>query len=78
MDRVENVASKNSSIVASVFVAAATFLPSRCISRIVGYTDRWKGFMKYADVMGSGVMIYIPCFIKTGSAIQKLLGRGDT
>jgi hypothetical protein len=35
--------------------------------------------MKYAIEMGSGAMIYmyIPSFIKTGSAIQKLIG-GDT
>jgi hypothetical protein len=26
--------------------------------------------------MGSGGMIYIPSFIKTGSAIQKLMGGG--
>jgi hypothetical protein len=25
--------------------------------------------------MGSGAMIYIPSFIKTGSAIQKLIGE---
>jgi hypothetical protein len=30
--------------------------------------------MKYAVEMGSGVMIYIPSFITTGSGIQKLLG----
>jgi hypothetical protein len=30
--------------------------------------------MKQAVEMGSGVMIYIPSFIKTGSGIQKLLG----
>jgi hypothetical protein len=30
--------------------------------------------MKYAVEMGSGEMIYIPSFIKTGSAIQKLIG----
>jgi hypothetical protein len=28
--------------------------------------------MKYAVEMGSGAMIYIPSFIKTGSAIQRL------
>jgi hypothetical protein len=28
--------------------------------------------MKYADEAGPGVMIYIPSFILTGSAIQKL------
>jgi hypothetical protein len=31
--------------------------------------------MKYAVEMGSGVMIYIPSFIKTGSGIQKLIRR---
>jgi hypothetical protein len=30
--------------------------------------------MKYAVEMGSGVMIYIPSFIRTGSGIQKLIG----
>jgi hypothetical protein len=30
--------------------------------------------MKYAVEMGSGTMIYIPSFIKIGSAIQKLMG----
>jgi hypothetical protein len=33
--------------------------------------------MKYIDEMGSGAIICIPIFIKTGSAIQKLTG-GDT
>jgi hypothetical protein len=31
--------------------------------------------MKYAVEMGSGAMIYIPSFIKIGSAIQKLIGE---
>jgi hypothetical protein len=31
--------------------------------------------MKYAIEMGSGAMINIPCFIKIGSVIQKLIGR---
>jgi hypothetical protein len=31
--------------------------------------------MNCAVEMGSGTMIYIPSFIKTGSGIQKLLGR---
>jgi hypothetical protein len=42
-----------------------------------GYTYRQtdgEGFMKYAVEMGSGVMIYIPSFVKIGSAIQKLIG----
>jgi hypothetical protein len=30
--------------------------------------------MKYVDEMGSGAMIYIPSFIKIGSAIQMLIG----
>jgi hypothetical protein len=34
------------------------------------------GFMKYAAEMGSGAMIYIPSFIKTGSGIQKLIVGG--
>jgi hypothetical protein len=33
--------------------------------------------MKYAVEMGSGAMIYIPHFIKTGPGIQKLI-RGNT
>jgi hypothetical protein len=32
--------------------------------------------MKYVVEMGSGVMIYIPSFIKTGSGIRKLM-EGD-
>jgi hypothetical protein len=32
--------------------------------------------MKYAVEMGSGAMIYVPSFIKIGSDIQKLMGRG--
>jgi hypothetical protein len=33
--------------------------------------------MKYAIEIGSGAMIYISSFIKTGSGIQKLMGRED-
>jgi hypothetical protein len=33
--------------------------------------------MKYAVEMDSGAMIYIPNFIKTGSDIQKLMGKED-
>jgi hypothetical protein len=32
--------------------------------------------MKYAVEVGSGAMIYTPRFIKIGSGIQKLKGRG--
>jgi hypothetical protein len=35
--------------------------------------------MKYAVDMGSGAMLYIPSFIKTGSGIRKLMvGYTDT
>jgi hypothetical protein len=34
--------------------------------------------MKYVVETGSGAMIYIPSFIKIGSGIQKLIGRGYT
>jgi hypothetical protein len=33
------------------------------------------GIYEVAVEMGSGVMIYIPSFIKTGSGIQKLINR---
>jgi hypothetical protein len=32
--------------------------------------------MKYAVEVGSGVIMYIPSFIKIGSGIQKLFGGG--
>jgi hypothetical protein len=38
------------------------------------HTDGWKGFMFCVAEMGSGAMIYIPSFIKTGSGIQKVDG----
>jgi hypothetical protein len=31
--------------------------------------------MNYAVEIGSGTTIYIPSFVKTGSGIQKLMGR---
>jgi hypothetical protein len=34
--------------------------------------------MKYGVEMGSGVMIYIPSFVKIGSGILKLTGGGDS
>jgi hypothetical protein len=34
--------------------------------------------MKYAVAMGSVVIIYVPSFIKIGSDIRKLMGRGYT
>jgi hypothetical protein len=33
--------------------------------------------MKYAVEMGSGAMIYVPSFLKTGSDIRKSMGRGE-
>jgi hypothetical protein len=33
--------------------------------------------MKYAVEMRSGAIMYIPSFIKRGSGIQKLMGRGE-
>jgi hypothetical protein len=67
----------NSSIVACVFVAVATFLPSRCLATIGEYTHRlkdlWEEFIKYAVEMGSGAMTHLSSFITIGSAIQKLI-----
>jgi cytochrome c oxidase assembly factor CtaG len=59
-----------------VFVAAVTFLPSRCLATIGRYT--WEGFTKYATEMSSGAMIYIPRFVKIVSAIQKSMEGGYT
>jgi hypothetical protein len=50
-------------------------LPSK--SRRDTHTDtqaNGTAFMKHAVEMSSGVMIYIPSFIKIGSGIQKLIG----
>jgi hypothetical protein len=41
------------------------------------YIDLWEGFISYAVEMSLGAMIYTPSFIKTGLAIQKLMGSGD-
>jgi hypothetical protein len=40
MDRIENDVSNNSSIAECVFVAAVMFLPSPCLSAIIGYKYR--------------------------------------
>jgi hypothetical protein len=61
----------NNSIVAYVFVAAVTFLPSRCLGNAHRDTETDGRFKKYPAEIGSGAMIYIPGFIKTGSSIQK-------
>jgi hypothetical protein len=60
-----------------VFIGAGTYLRSRCLVTIRGYTyrqrDWWERFMNYAVEIGLVVMMYIPSFIKIGSAIQKLI-----
>jgi hypothetical protein len=74
---IENDASNNSSIVSCVFVTVITFLASRCLVTIGGYTyrgtDWWEGFMKYAVEMGSGAVIYTPSLIKMCSGVHKLI-----
>jgi hypothetical protein len=72
MALIENDASNNSYIVAYVFFTAVTFLRSRYLTTIGGYshTDWWEVFMQYAIEMS----VYVPSFIKIGSAIQKLIG----
>jgi hypothetical protein len=54
-DYTANDVSNNSSIVAHVHVATVTFLLSRCLAIIGGYTyrhtDVWEGFMKNAVEM---------------------------
>jgi hypothetical protein len=61
--RIENNAANNSYIVACACVATATFLQSRCLATIGGYTyrhaDWWKGFVKYVAEMGSDATIYV-------------------
>jgi hypothetical protein len=56
-DRTENSASNNSSIVRRVFVASVTFLPSRCLATIRGYTyrqnterDLWSKLLRLVQV----------------------------
>jgi hypothetical protein len=48
MDYIENDVSNNSYIVACVFITVVTFLLSRCLATLGGYTYRhtewWEGF----------------------------------
>jgi hypothetical protein len=37
------------------------------------HTDRWEEYMKHSTEMGSGAMMFLPSFMKTGSAIQKFM-----
>jgi hypothetical protein len=79
MDYIENDGSNNSPTVACVFDAVETsFFTDRLPSdkkKIHIRTHRLIGgiFMKNAVEMGSGVMIHLPSFIKTGLGIQKLI-----
>jgi hypothetical protein len=78
IDHIDNDASDNSSIVACVFVAAVTFLPSRCLANRGGHTDTdwWEGFMQYAfwDGLRCRAMTYIPSF-KSDRAIAQAISR---
>jgi hypothetical protein len=64
-DRIENNAANSFSIVALVFVAAVTSLPSPCLPTIVGFTYRHRLMGRIYEVavqMGSGAMICIPSY----------------
>jgi hypothetical protein len=53
------------------------FLLNRCVATIGDTqidTDQWKRFINYAIEMGSGAMIHMPSYIKTGSNFQKSKG----
>jgi hypothetical protein len=69
MDRIENDGFNSSYIVACLFVAAVTLLPSRCLAMIGGctyiHTGRWEGFMNYAFEVGFAAVIYIPTLIQS-------------
>jgi hypothetical protein len=71
-------------------IGAGTFLMGRCIamegwihfteplpSNDMSNTHKHANFVKYADVMGSGSVIYIPSFMKTGSCIGKYSQDGN-
>jgi hypothetical protein len=68
MDQIENDGS-NSPIVACVFVAAITFLQSRCQATVGDKHRLVGGFTKYVVEIGSEAMIHVPSFIKIGSGI---------
>jgi predicted metalloprotease len=91
MDRIENEASNNSSLVACIHCRRNVFTetltstewrdkingPVSCNERGHTYIDSdwWEEFLNYAVKMSSLAMIYTPSFIKVGSGIQKLTGR---
>jgi hypothetical protein len=65
------------SIIACVFFAGVSFIPSSCLAAI-GYThnrhkDWWDEFIKDAVEMGSVATVYISSPIKFGLGIQKLI-----
>jgi hypothetical protein len=60
---------KNSSIVACVFIAAGTVLPSRCLATIHMQTQT----MNYAVEIHSVVMMELPNLIKIDSVVLKLI-----
>jgi hypothetical protein len=70
-DRIEDDTPKDFSIVACVFVATVKFLPSRFLATI-GYTHI-DTQIDERDLWSSRAMVYIPSFMKNGSAIQKLI-----
>jgi hypothetical protein len=77
-DRMENDASNNPPVVAHVFVAAVTFLPSRCLAT---YTYRHKLMGGIYEVRRwDGLMCHHihTKFHKIGSGIQKLISGGYT
>jgi hypothetical protein len=80
MDRIENDASNNSSVDASVFVAAVTFLPSRYLATIRDtYIDKQTAGEDLWNTLWSRLRFrdihYIPSFVRIGLVIWKLMGR---
>jgi hypothetical protein len=65
-DRVENDSSNNFSVVACVFVALVTFLPSRCLTAIGDIRVGTQTDERYlwSTALWLSQMIYVPSFIK--------------
>jgi hypothetical protein len=80
-DRIENNAVNHSSTLAYVFAAAVTFLPSRCLATLRGYTNehrlmkgiykarRWDGLRRRNIYINFHIILQI--FKKTGMGIPK-------
>jgi hypothetical protein len=77
MDPIENDTSNNSFIVACVFIAKITFLRDRCLATVGGLHIETHRLMGGIYEVGRWDGIYIPVFIKIGSAITKLV-RGNS